>query len=721
MSEWEPQIVRIESIRKHPDADSLDVAIVLGDYPVIVKRDEYKVGDLVSYICTDTVVPDTPMFYFLSPNNIEQREVDGEIKSVISGKKFQQGSVPAKYRRIKAKRLRGIYSQGLIVEPVPGLLPGDSIVDVFQLTKYEEIEEDNLNNPTAEGHQESPPKGWSSPYYDIEGLRKYFNELDNTKEYFITEKLHGCLKQDSKITYLNGSKKPICRVQIGDTLIGMQEGKVVPSIVLRKFDNGKGGNWLKIKATKYNSGRGQSEVNITCTDEHRFFSPSANDFVKAKSLLVGDVIQVLRTDYCLSPIQEQVLLGKMLGDGRLSINSDVSALVEFCHCTKDIGYFDWTVKALGSIFTGTKNFYKSGYGSDMVRGKTACLSLIKDKFSSFINNGVKIVPEWVADELTPLSLAFWYMDDGSLSHHPSQNDRASFAVCAFTETDCAVLQRGLKKLGINSTYRTSKNKKDGPAYSRIYLNADDAERLFLLVAPYIPVCMQRKLPERYRGHEGWIPVPNNEYKPAFVNQKIISISKIDDANLTRYDLETTTNNYIANDILVHNSNFSARHDGEKLWVKSRRFYKKKEPPNMWWTAALKYDLENKLSKYPDYVFFAECYGRIKNFRYDCEIIDGSLSPNLRFFDIWDLKNLRFLDYDDFIVVIDDLELDTPTLLYRGPLPDKETLYYFAEGQSTMGSNIREGFVIKTTKETYFELSNSRTCFKLVGEGYNLKK
>jgi len=114
MSDWQPQVVRIEKVEKHPDADALDVCTVLGDYPVITKRDEYSVGSVTGYIPIDTIVPDVQHFHFLCPLNKEKyEEVEGNdvvTKERILGPKFPVGSVPEKYRRIKAKRIRGTYS-----------------------------------------------------------------------------------------------------------------------------------------------------------------------------------------------------------------------------------------------------------------------------------------------------------------------------------------------------------------------------------------------------------------------------------------------------------------------------------------------------------------------------------------------------------------------------------------------------------------------------------
>lgn len=202
MTDWNPQVVVIEKVEKHPDADILDVATVLGDYPVIIKRGEYKVGDIACYIPIDSIVPDTDLYYFLCPKAYEKYEDEaGDIQQRMLGPKFEVGSVPEKYRIIKAKKIRGRYSQGMLVafehcvirneSPTP--VVGDSIVEALGLKKWEEAEEDNIPNAKKSkgANQASPPKGWTIPHYDIEGLRKYVDCLLPGEEIVLTEKVHG--------------------------------------------------------------------------------------------------------------------------------------------------------------------------------------------------------------------------------------------------------------------------------------------------------------------------------------------------------------------------------------------------------------------------------------------------------------------------------------------------------------------------------------------------
>jgi len=174
MTEWHPSIVEIEKVDNHPNADRLDIATVLGNYPVIVKRGEYKVGDRAAYIPVDTVVPDNEMFHFLA------------------GDKYPVGGVPEKRRIIKAKRLRDIFSMGLLVSAEGAV--GDSVVELLGLKKWEEEEEENSvpEKSKPRGDNKSNPKDWQCPYYDVEGIRKYYQALVELNEpVVISEKLHG--------------------------------------------------------------------------------------------------------------------------------------------------------------------------------------------------------------------------------------------------------------------------------------------------------------------------------------------------------------------------------------------------------------------------------------------------------------------------------------------------------------------------------------------------
>jgi RNA ligase (TIGR02306 family) len=179
MSDYHCKVVRLTNVQKHPNADTLSMGEA-GGYPVIFQTATgRKEGDLVAYVPVDSVVPDT------------------EEWSWLGG-----------HRRIRAKRLRGIFSMGMIVDVPPGLNEGDDCMEALGIVKYEPVMKAELHMQTD---NESDP-GFLPEYTDIEGYRRHKHVLRPTtthtvsgrggedmtvteipgEEVVLTEKVHGC-------------------------------------------------------------------------------------------------------------------------------------------------------------------------------------------------------------------------------------------------------------------------------------------------------------------------------------------------------------------------------------------------------------------------------------------------------------------------------------------------------------------------------------------------
>jgi hypothetical protein len=296
------------------------------------------------------------------------------------------------------------------------------------------------------------------------------------------------------------------------------------------------------------------------------------------------------------------------------------------------------------------------------------------------------------------------MDDGSLGHHEDQEDRVLFSVCDFTEEECTILINGLKKFDINAIYYIS------GGYSMLRLNAIDAEKLFLLIAPYIPSIMQYKLPARYRGHNGWLP--NYEvFKPPLISQ---TITKIDDVTnkirSMRYDIETETHNYFAGDILVHNSNARFAFRNNQMFCGSRNFWKKEDPQNLWWRALANHpEIQEFCESHQDITVYGEVYGPVQKLRY------GLREPKIAVFDL--LKENKWINSLD----ARELGANLPwvPLLYKGPYKFV-TVIQLAEQDSSIESapkgHTREGVVVKPIIERY-DAEIGRVNLKIVSNRY----
>lgn len=89
-------VEQISEIRPIPDADAIEQAIVKG-WSLVVKKGEFGVGDAVVYFEVDSMLPmDDERFAFLAPRGT--KTVDDRD-----------------YHRLKTARLRGVYSQGLVI------------------------------------------------------------------------------------------------------------------------------------------------------------------------------------------------------------------------------------------------------------------------------------------------------------------------------------------------------------------------------------------------------------------------------------------------------------------------------------------------------------------------------------------------------------------------------------------------------------------------------
>ena len=155
MSNHAVEIVKLGKFHSHPNADKLAIVQVFG-FSVCVNKADWKEGDLAAYVPPDSIVPNTPEFAFL----------DGHM-------------------RIRAKKLRGIASFGLLVPAPSEARVGEDVAERLGITHYEPP----LN--ATQGDNESGPPGFCDPKFDIENLRRYPGVIPDGTPVQITEKIHG--------------------------------------------------------------------------------------------------------------------------------------------------------------------------------------------------------------------------------------------------------------------------------------------------------------------------------------------------------------------------------------------------------------------------------------------------------------------------------------------------------------------------------------------------
>lgn len=196
MANFEAPIVKISEIRPHPNADRLEIAVVLG-FECITPIGKFKAGDLAVYIPEASVVPE----WLLKEMGLWDHEKN---RGMLAG---------SNHDRVKIVKLRGVFSQGLLYplgETENGLhylnvngeardlyyYEGDSLhltclvgldcAEALGITKWEPPIPVHMSGQVANvfGHTVG---------YDIENIQKYPNVLEDGEEVSITEKIHGTL------------------------------------------------------------------------------------------------------------------------------------------------------------------------------------------------------------------------------------------------------------------------------------------------------------------------------------------------------------------------------------------------------------------------------------------------------------------------------------------------------------------------------------------------
>jgi len=183
----------------------------------------------------------------------------------------------------------------------------------------------------------------------------------------------------------------------------------------------------------------------------------------------------------LSIRTKEIVLGGLLGDGSLKINDKYkNARYSFRHSEKQNDYFFWKINQLKEI-SGESNFWEQDDGK--IRYQSLALDSLTE-IHSLTNQGNKLCirRKWL-NLLAPLSLAIWWLDDGSLVRNSRQG-----VLCTdgFDLESQKVLAKYLRSVwGIET--KIGKTAKDG-GYYRLWFRSTGMLKKFLrIILPYVKV------------------------------------------------------------------------------------------------------------------------------------------------------------------------------------------------------------------------------------------
>ncbi len=176
-------IVQIKNLRKHPDADKLDICNVLG-WSIVTGRDLYKEDEVVAYIPPDSLVTETLAEELGILQHLSTvKNMDGTFVTNEEG---------VKMLRVRQAKLRGFPSFGTTVPStlfekygIPLDTPvGENVADKLKILKFEP----HLRTTAGDATEEHP---LFVKYISIENLRHYPKVLEEGEAICVSEKING--------------------------------------------------------------------------------------------------------------------------------------------------------------------------------------------------------------------------------------------------------------------------------------------------------------------------------------------------------------------------------------------------------------------------------------------------------------------------------------------------------------------------------------------------
>jgi recombination protein RecA len=195
----------------------------------------------------------------------------------------------------------------------------------------------------------------------------------------------------------------------------------------------------------------------------------------------------------LNQIQKEILIGVLLGDGYIEPKDSIYYRLQFKQADRKRDYISWLYGHFSELVrTSPKQ------RSDTLQWyfSTRSLSDLIEWRELFYKERRKTVPENISELLiSPISLAVWYMDDGSMNYREKSHYSFTLSTDAFTIEEVEMLRKALlDNFGIRSSIQTPSSR--GKKYTKLYIGKDGRELFLKTITPHILPCFAYKMPPR---------------------------------------------------------------------------------------------------------------------------------------------------------------------------------------------------------------------------------
>jgi hypothetical protein len=193
----------------------------------------------------------------------------------------------------------------------------------------------------------------------------------------------------------------------------------------------------------------------------------------------------------LSSKQQEIVLGAILGDGCLEFNGNIGTRLQIKQSLKRKEYVFWLYKNLKNL---CKSAPKQKRDNKQWYFSTRSLREFTDLYRLFYPRGKKRIPNNISKLLnSPLSLAIWYMDDGSLDYRPKEHYAYLLSINSFSGREAHLLIGAMyKNFRIKASVHNCLSR--GKKYPRIYVGLEGRDRFISLIKQYLLDCFSYKIP-----------------------------------------------------------------------------------------------------------------------------------------------------------------------------------------------------------------------------------
>ena len=186
-------------------------------------------------------------------------------------------------------------------------------------------------------------------------------------------------------------------------------------------------------------------------------------------------------DKKLSKVQQEILVGLLLGDGHLETrNNGRTYRLKVEHSSEQLDYTEWLFTVFRSLCEQTELYRRVRTdGRVSVGFTTKTTGSFRFYGQQFYVDKKKRIPPLIHKLLTPQTVAIWFMDDGSrksIKHHTY-----NIHTLGYSKSDLEFVQsKLLETLDISTSLHAQRNNT-----WRLYIGAISADKFTQMIKPFV--------------------------------------------------------------------------------------------------------------------------------------------------------------------------------------------------------------------------------------------